>query len=98
MRVSHSSAIELESIVRKVYNYANRGGMGGYIDADHFESEPFDAALIALAPLWTRATVEEVETFLIKWEHALRKDNCDNLTEQEYTKELKVLVADLMRR
>ncbi len=53
MRIDHSSAITLESIVRRVHS-CNRAGMGGYIDADHFESSPFDAALIALAPLWKK--------------------------------------------
>lgn len=54
MRISHSDAITLEGIVRDVF-LCNRGEMGGYIDADHFESQPFDAALIALAPLWQKA-------------------------------------------
>ena len=39
--------------------------MGGYIDADHYESNPFDAALIALAPLWKRGYVHEVEEFCL---------------------------------
>lgn len=50
MRITHSDAISLESVVRRVFA-CDRAGMGGYIDADHFESAPFDAALIALAPL-----------------------------------------------
>lgn len=29
----------------------DRGGMGGYIDTDHFEINPFDTALIALSPI-----------------------------------------------
>ena len=51
MRISHNDAIVLESIVRKVH-LCDRAGMGGYIDADHFETNPFDAALIAIAPIW----------------------------------------------
>ncbi|MBQ9662782.1 MAG: hypothetical protein IJV40_06490 [Oscillospiraceae bacterium] len=51
MRVSHNDAIVLEGIVCRVYGLHDRGGMGGFIDADHFESQPFDAALLALAPL-----------------------------------------------
>lgn len=49
--MNHNQAIELERIVRSVYD-CDRGGMGGYIDADNFSFNPFDAALIALAPLW----------------------------------------------
>lgn len=48
--MNHNQAIELERIVRSVYD-CDRAGMGGYIDADNFSSNPFDAALIALAPL-----------------------------------------------
>lgn len=53
MRISHNDAILLENIVRNVFN-CDRGSMGGFIDADHFESEPFDAALIAISPLWQK--------------------------------------------
>ena len=55
MRIDHGDAVSLEGIVRRVFA-CQRGEMGGYIDADHFESQPFDAALIALAPLWQRPT------------------------------------------
>lgn len=41
-------AIVLGSIVRKVH-LCDRAG---YIDADHFETNPFDAAFIAIAPIW----------------------------------------------
>ena len=64
MRISHGDAIALEIIVRHVHD-CDRAGMGGYIDADHYESNPFDAALIALAPLWKRGYVHEVEEFCL---------------------------------
>ncbi len=97
MRIEHGDAIVLEGIVRSVFS-CQRGGMGGYIDADHFESEPFDAALIALAPLWEKADFHEIEDFLWKWEHALRKENEDNLTAKEYINELDSLVNNLLNR
>ena len=71
MRITHNDAISLESVVRNVFS-CDRAGMGGYIDADHFESAPFDAALIALAPLWQKGDLHEIEDFLFKWEHILR--------------------------
>lgn len=43
MRIDHGDAVSLEGIVRRVFA-CQRGEMGGYIDADHFESQPFDAA------------------------------------------------------
>lgn len=62
--MNHNQAIELERIVRSVYD-CDRAGMGGYIDADNFSSNPFDAALIALAPLWKNDSDRQVENFCI---------------------------------
>lgn len=97
MRIDHGDAIILEGIVRNVFS-CQRAGMGGYIDADHFESEPFDAALIALSPLWQKADFHEIENFLWKWEHALRKGNEDHLTIKAYLDELDNLVKTLLTR
>ena len=72
--------------------------MGGYIDADHFESQPFDAALIALAPLWQKADFHEIEDFLFKCEYSLRKENEDGLSAESYTEELDNLVTNLLNR
>lgn len=97
MRISHSDAITLEGIVRDVFS-CNRGEMGGYIDADHFESQPFDAALIALAPLWQKADFHEMEDFLFKWEQELRNEDNRNVDVKAYIEELDNLIAILMRR
>ena len=97
MRISHNHAIELEAVVRQVFN-CDRAGMGGYIDADHFEHEPFDAALIALAPLWHRGYPHEIEDFLYNWEHQLRDDYDDTVNDLEYIHELDNLVKSLMDR
>lgn len=64
MRISHGDAITLEMIVRHVHD-CDRAGMGGYIDADHYESDPFDAALIAIAPLWKRAMHVKLRSFCL---------------------------------
>lgn len=97
MRIEHSDAIILECIVRKVFS-CQRGGMGGYIDADHFEVEPFDAALIALAPVWKNGNFHELEDFLFKWEHFFRKGNEDNLDSRLFVEELDNLISKLMNR
>jgi len=97
MRIDHCDAISLEGIVRRVFA-CQRGEMGGYIDADHFESQPFDAALIALAPLWQKADFHETEDFLFKWEYALRKENEDGLSAKSYIEELDNLVTNLLNR
>ena len=97
MRITHSDAIVLESVVRNVFSF-DRAGMGGYIDADHFESAPFDAALIALAPLWQKADFHEIEDFLFKWEHILREDEDMSADIQSYIRELDDLTNLLMQR
>ena len=97
MRIQHSDAILLENIVKSVFS-CERASMGGYIDADHFESNPFDAALIALAPLWKKADFHEIEDFLFNWERILRYDNNENININSYIKELGNLITNLMRR
>lgn len=95
MRIDHSSAIVLEGVVRKVFS-CDRAGMGGYIDADHFESEPFDAALIAIAPLWQKGDFCEIESFLFKWEHILRDKSDEPVRIENYIEELDELVSCLL--
>lgn len=97
MRISHDQAIHLEHIVRGVFS-CDRGEMGGYIDADHFEPQPFDAALIALAPLWQKGDFHEIEDFLYKWEQELRGESSDNVNVDEYAEELSALVTQLRER
>lgn len=97
MRISHNDAISLEHIVRGVFT-CDRAGMGGYIDADHFESAPFDAALIALAPLWQKADFHEIEDFLFKWEQILRDTDNKDTSIESYIQELDNLVTLLMQR
>lgn len=82
-------AIVLESIVRKVH-LCDRAGMGGYIDADHFETNPFDAALIAIAPIWKSLPKKTVENFLYHWDCSLRKENDANIS--QFIQELRELV------
>ena len=96
MRIDHGSAIELEMIVRKVFS-CERSGMGGYIDADHFESAPFDAALIAIAPLWQNADFRSVEEFLFKWEHVLRDETSNTCEIKLFIKELEDFVDTLIK-
>ncbi len=97
MRIDHGLAISLENTVRSVYQ-CDRAGMGGYIDADHFEAAPFDAALIALAPLWQKGDLQEIEGFLYKWEHCLRGESDESVDVEAYIDELDQLIALLKSR
>ena len=93
----HGDAIVLEAIVRSVFS-CDRGEMGGFIDADHFESQPFDAALIALAPLWQNGDFNEIEDFLYYWGNAFRNEDIDNIDVHEYISQLDMLVTTLKGR
>ena len=93
MRISHNDAITLEHIVRKVFK-CGRSTMGGFIDADHFESEPFDAALIALSRLWKENYNEDIEDFLNKW-NEIRQSNDSNFEVKNYIDELNDLICSL---
>lgn len=93
--MNHNQAIELERIVRCVYD-CDRAGMGGYIDADNFSSNPFDAALIALAPLWKNDSDRQVENFLYKWDHIIRAEvSPSDDSVESYIVELERIVHDL---
>ena len=94
MRIKHGDAVVLEAIVRGVFN-CERGGMGGLIDADHFEREPFDAAIIAIAPLWQKSNSKEVEEFLFNWELILRDKNAKDENINTYIDELQNLIDKL---
>ncbi len=94
MRINHGDAVVLEAIVRGVFN-CERGGMGGLIDADHFEREPFDAAIIAIAPLWQKSNSKEIEEFLFKWELILRDKNTEDENIKTYIGELQNLIDKL---
>ena len=97
MRIKHDEAILLEAIVRNIYG-CERGGMGGYIDADHFEGQPFDAALIALAPLWQRCEPHELDDFLFEWECAFRSGTEDDVDVNEFIQQLGTIVDSLAER
>ena len=87
MRVNHNTALRLEEIIRRLFDYPIRGRMAGYIDADHFEREPFDAALIALSPVWERVDKHELDAFLSKWDTIFRDNDYHQLgpvNEEEY--------------
>ena len=94
MRIKHGGAVVLEAIVRGVFN-CERGGMGGLIDADHFEREPFDAAIIAIAPLWQKSNSKEIGEFLFKWELVLRDKNTKDEIIKTYIDELRNLIDKL---
>lgn len=75
MEQNHNHSVTLEHIVSEVFS-CDRYGMGGYINSDHFDSEPFDAALFVVSKLWHKDVVNEIENelekFMAKWEQTFR--------------------------
>ena len=68
--------------------------MGGLIDADTFEHEPFDAALIALTPLWLKCRSKVIEEFLEKWGMFFQREELKDVNVKEYIQELQRLVSE----
>ena len=95
MPINYDSASNLEVIVRNA-NHCEANAMGLMISAHHFKTEPFDAALLAIAPLWRSANQEELEDFFSTWEPLLRTDNPEDSVVSDFVKALSAFVSKLM--
>ena len=100
MRIEYFDARQLERIVRDVFK-CKCGDMFGYINAGRFERQPFDAALIALAPLWKKAKrneIDKISELLVYWERNLSSDKPDeDFKVQSYIDGLEKLVDTLTK-
>lgn len=85
MIINHDEAVKIEMLVRNMQN-CERGGMAGLIDADNFESNPFDAAIILLAPIWKQIPNEILSGFINKW--SILRDQNEVIDIDKYKKEL----------
>ena len=68
--INHNDAIELEQLVRRLYD-CDRGGVSGMVDADYFDDKPIQAAVLVIAYLYARDLVSnpyEYDEFLHKYE------------------------------
>ena len=79
LRINHNEACELEALVRCVYN-CDRFGIMGLADADNFEVNPWQAAILILAPKfqrsrWSRRDIPGVIEFLNKYEAYFESDS-----------------------
>ena len=73
-KITHSAAIVVEAILRRLHYDCDRGGMCGLIDADYIENFPFDAILIAIAPYWRLVNdTKALSDFIYKWDEEFRK-------------------------
>lgn len=101
IKISHSDAIELEYLVRRVYD-CDRGGVSGLADADHFEHNPLDAAKLIIAYIHANKlqnSETQYDEFLHDFEVYFEYPEENGGTEEvkRYIKELAKLVDTFVR-
>ena len=85
----------LEHIVSNLYD-CNQGGMGGIIDASHFERNPFHAALICISKLYSGMFDDKIDQFACTWETVFNyPDENQGYTIEQYITELRELISIL---
>lgn len=95
--IKYEIGSNLESIVRNVYS-CGEGGMGGIISTTHLREQPFDAALLAIAPLWRKGNYQELEQFFSEWEPQMRSPSLNDKTASDFEKALAALVSELKKK
>lgn len=98
MDMAHFDGVELEHTVLDIYQKDHSGAFGGFITADHFERDPFLAAVLALAPLYYKNSNENIEKklgdFLSKWKTIFDyPDENKQYTFEMYSKELEEIIS-----
>lgn len=91
MKFKNEDAILLERITRYAHS-CEKDGLGGVISTVWFADNPFDAALVALAPLWKHGDYDEIHEFLYRWEPIIRGSNSNNEIALVFIQELRKLV------
>ena len=95
MKVTHNDGVTLEHIVSNLYD-CNQGGLGGIIDASHFERNPFHAALICISKLYSGMFDDKIDQFACTWETVFNyPDENQGYTIEQYITELRELISIL---
>ena len=94
--INHNDAIELEHIVRRVYD-CDRGGVSGMVDADYFDDKPIQAAVLVVAYLYAHNLIQDpyaFDEFLHKYETIFdySEENDAKNEVRKYIDELRVIV------
>ena len=94
--IKHNDAMALEHIVRKLYD-CDRSGVSGLADADHFESSPFDAAVMVVSFIYAKhlqLDQNRYDEFLGKYNTIFKypNENDANSHVQNYISELENIV------
>lgn len=97
-RISHNDAIELEYLVRKLYN-CDRAGVSGLADADNFESRPMDAAVMIISFIHAKglqSSETQYDEFLSKYDRVFSYPDENDAAHEvpNYIAELTSIVDD----
>ena len=92
MKVNHVDAIELEELMCQVFR-CGRFGVGGFVDADILEDNPFEATILCVGKLYNGHHEEEISSFARKWRSIFEyPEESEEYTMVQYIKELEELI------
>lgn len=95
-RIDHNDAIELEYQVRRLFK-CDRSGVSGLADADNFNSNPLDAAIMVVSYIHAK-NLQDTETqydkFLCKYETIFKYPDENNAAGEvkNYINDLKDII------
>lgn len=98
--INHNYAIELEHQVRRLFK-CDRSGVSGLADADNFESNPLDAAVMVVSYIHAKglqASETQYDEFLCKYETIFKypdENNASNEVEN-YINELSAIIENYL--
>jgi len=97
-RINHSQAIELEHQVRRLFK-CDRCGVSGLADADNFESNPMDAAVMVVSYIHAKGlqiSETQYDEFLYKYENIFKNPDENNATDavEFYISELSAIIGE----
>lgn len=90
MKISHSCAYSLEMMVREIWGLHYRSHLHGRIDADHFEYDPYDAAIYILAPYVMHNCSVDNDSFV----HSTMEDLYCLCCRDEYSQEAETAIIE----
>lgn len=96
--ITHDRAIQLEHQVGRLYK-CDRAGVSGLVDADYFEQNPFQAAILVIAYIYAHrleTSKLQYDEFLEKYEGLFEKTPTDDQVD-EYIKEIKAIVEHYLK-
>lgn len=100
-RINHNEAIELEHQVRRLYD-CDRAGVSGMVDADNFEGNPIQAAVLVVAYIHAKGlelNSNQYDEFLHKYEVIFNypEENDASREVRNYIEELKSIVNQYVK-